>query len=189
MKKTIIRIGDFVKIIKPEIFVRCGYDLDYQTITQEIEKKFCKEIVEFIKQFPFACDKNNAFYSELDLDAGYPIYSDKDSIDIGTSSYRCFTKIAEALAYEKIKKEIKTGSERKIFTTIDDTMNIDKHRYVENIKYFKTGIYNSGYQDSYGEWGSPFLSNEKVHKILILYPYIWIEDIHVIKTQPTDKEI
>jgi len=180
MKKNIIRIGDTVKIIDPEFFIRCGYNLCLSEVTEKIIKERKEEIEQFIDKF----FKFNMIPNEI-----FGFMSDENISDTGK-------EIAKALAYKQIQLEGFGGKERKIFTETKEEYK-NKLFKVTDIKYHQTGTYyppSGGYSYYSDDWDyeSGGLKNMKVHKILYLWPYdigffdipfgdLSIETIHVEK--------
>jgi hypothetical protein len=181
MKKDIIRVGDTVKVIHPEFFIRCGYNLHLPDVTEEIIENRSEEIEAFIDSF-FGIDR---------LSEEYKFIKQNKTSDTGE-------KIAKALAYKKISMERFGGRERKLFTEM-----IEDHKgklfKVHGVKIHKTGTYfapSGGYScyDGYYDYDCGGLSNEKTHKILEIFPtrnnpifmnslspFFRIEAIHVEK--------
>ena len=167
-KDNIIRKGDKVIILSPEIFYRCGYPLDVVEETDKILKDHAHDIAQFIKPFGANVEPKWSW--------GGGSYADNYHI----------RKIAREIAYAKVKSKNFGGHTRKIYTTTMPDYQ-DEEVVVENIRFVKTGIYVSGSYYSYdGDYDPPVLCNQKTHKILdvSLGPdHFEIEDIHVGKIQ------
>ena len=99
LRKNIIRIGDKVKIINPEIFQRVGYPLT----KQEIINKFTKDEKAIIEEFM------NSF--GVSYSSGFFCLAPARNQDV-------FDRIADALAYGRIRQQGYGGNERKIFTNM-----------------------------------------------------------------------
>jgi len=152
-KDNIIRHGDLVKIIKPEIFVRCGYPLTLEKSEKIIREKYYDKVSEFTSGFKTKITlRNMEDYCEDKLTK----------------------KIIKALAEEYIFMEGFGGNERKIYTEPAFEMlgmSIKGEvRRVVSIKFHKTGTYVpscSGYSiDEYYDYELAYLDNMKSHKIL-----------------------
>jgi hypothetical protein len=155
--KEIIRVGDKVKIIKPEFFVRCGYDLTFESAMEQVEEKYSEKILGFINEF-----------NSVKI----------PSILIRECDYRghAFERIVKALAYELIRNQMKDGNERKIITELEEE-RLNKECTVRHKFHVHTGIYNKGHYYKHsafdgGDYDPPFLSNLKVHTILQLDFYL-----------------
>lgn len=189
MKKldpNIIRVGDKVKILNPELFVRCGYELtpNNEDLQSEVMDKYKDKIDEFIKSLFGPIQKVNA---SILFEEEYSYWDDQD---VNTLE----SKIINALCYYEVKRKGFGGKERKIYATHVNKMK-DIIGKVVKIKFHKTGTYIPG-SYSYSaydlsDYDPAYLENEKTHKILIVQipdsNYIWrtqnisIESIHVEK--------
>lgn len=173
--KTKIKVGDRVKIINPEFFVRCGYDNNLKSQAELIESNHKRDILDLIgKVFP----RKAVWNPSGSLPDEYYHEGFRTNLDIAVN------KIASALAYEAVKRDMRSGAERKVFTKRRDlTIGWDCYNLeVEKVKFVKTGKYvpsSSGYED----WEPGYLSGEKTHRILQLETGDWIEDIHVEKVE------
>lgn len=188
MKKlnpNIIRVEDKVKILNPEIFIRCGYPLTPADLYEEVAKQYGEKINAFVREtLGFPPKQISTTEEEIDYDFYY------DSREAGTLE----NKILEAFCYYSVKMKGFGGKERKIYTETSKSYQ-DKIGIVEKIKFHKTGIYTPGRGPGYSayepdDYDPPYLSNEKTHKILKLkFPYgykeylspVQIESIHVKK--------
>jgi hypothetical protein len=153
--------NDNVKIVIPEIFVRCGYPESISDNVNNIRIKYTVEIRQLLY-------KILGFYPEL-LDNTYD-------------------KILNELTYLYLRKTGFGGNERRIYTRIMDKNNWDyekeKVMKVTKTKIVTTGTYVEGsyYDKEYpGEYEPPKLINQKKHKILELDSYLWIEEKNVEK--------
>ena len=188
----VIRVGDRVKIINPEVFLRCGYPLSVETETEEIKKLFGVTIEDLV----YSCTSDHFMQRN---EKG--LYENNLAIPItpNTVQLGAFNKIAKALGYVRVKAKKFGGNERKIFTEIHDELK-GKEGRVEKTKFVRTGVYvrGSGYSDDYER---PYLSEEKLHKILTLalfdskesnpeifmYEPVKIEVIHVKKIKNNEE--
>lgn len=189
-KKNIIKVGDWVKIINPEFFVRCGYPLCLADTREEMTEQHGKEVDDFI------C-KILKFESKAD-------------ILFNSSSYKreaCRFKIIDALSRFDIYLKGFGGRERKIYTKHIPDHQGKIYRVFE--KSFKvSGVYvpgfsHTGYNGEY-DYEPAYLDRPKRHNLLHLSSYTvenWtlsiyddsqlniIEDIHVEKVENNDPSI
>jgi hypothetical protein len=160
---NIIRVGDYIRIINPELFVRCGYPLTIKVQQEDIEKQFGDDIRLLINK----------------VGLQYTSFAEN----------KTFNEISQSLAYYMVKQKKFGGNERKIYTKTCEEL-IENVYKVINIKIVKTGIYcvggYSGYEGQ--EWEPASLENPKTHKILELdmfHEFPFIEDKNVKKTITT----
>ena len=92
LKDNIIRVKDTIKIINPEIFIRCGYPLELKEITKMIAIEYYNKIKDFVQDII----KYNDMPPYLNLNPKEIEYED----------------IAKCLAYRYIKKH-KFGGNKK----------------------------------------------------------------------------
>lgn len=158
-KKTVFKIGDRVRIINPEIFIRCGYSL-----TKEIAKNtlITKEEKDKIASLVGGV---------LDLRA---LGLDSFGYDFGGSNtkLKVFDKILDELAYYKLVQNSFGGNERKIHTEFNPKLK-DQICVVDSKKVYRTGIYHnastySGWEGGY-DYTPAYLENVKSHVILDVY--------------------
>jgi hypothetical protein len=160
--KNIIRTGDIVRIINPEFFIRCGYNLCLKDLIDKFEKERMDEIENFIDVF-LGDEKGKNELIKLGIRKTNP-----------KEFSRTGKEIAKALAYAYMIKHSFGGKERKIFTERKEEY-INTDFMVCDIRYHKTGIYfppSGGYDSYFNEYDyeSGGLKNEKTHKILELFP-------------------
>lgn len=149
MKKpdNIIRIGDVVEIIEPQLYVRTGYDLSKESIKLQFSDEDRKKISDLVMHFKLG-------------DSDTPrVLCDK--------SIKAYEKIEDEIAHIKLINNQATGSERKIFTEYNPHLKNAKAIVVG--KFTKiTGIYHrsSSYQ-SWDEWDytPAYLNKQKCHLI------------------------
>ncbi len=174
---NIIRIGDKVKIITPEFFVRCGYDNDHKSACEYVTSNYCDQIVKFILESEYAPTPSLGIYKLNDI---------ADSF--------LFKKIVSALAYERVGQLRASGMERKIYNQQEKWLK-GKTFFVNDIFFCKTGVYchPSGGYNYWGEYdyNPGGLSAEKTHKILVLtnIPIISVYDspVNAIKAINVEK--
>lgn len=169
-RKNIIREGDMVKIVDPQVFVRCGYPLSFQDALEKVVELHLDKTLAFLSDIGLPAVIKPTFMSPPpDDSAGI-----RDMSSPVDKMPRHLQEIMRALAYAYVRKEGFGGNKRQIFTeTWPDLM--EKKAYVQGIKYCKTGKYfrprswqtwtDYGYEYEYDPGG---LSHEKTHKILQL---------------------
>jgi hypothetical protein len=167
MKKSIIRAGDTVRIINPEMFVRCGYELTPEVARLSVHEKHGDMIVDFIRDF-------NGTKGLLDLG---------DSIKYS----KLYLELVDVMSYEWIRTHLKDGVPRSLYTR--PAMMYERYKSkVISMKYVRTGTYHIGYcRSSYCDeevdYCPAYLDAIKVHKILCLVSGDMIEDINVEKVE------
>lgn len=160
-----IRRGDVVRIVNPEIFVRCGYPIDYKEESQRIAEEKKLEI--------------ELFFHALGL---------------GTPTEEEIKRVANAVTYSSLQHKRFGGNERKIYTKRDPELE-GLVAEVTDVRLVKTGVRVPGRFYSGGYWGEdeyepPFLDEVKTHRILTLdyaifgcigrsIQFVEIEDCHV----------
>ena len=95
----IIRVGDTVKIINPQFFVRCGYQLSFEEACEEVKEEYGNRIEKFLQSFNFIAT---------------PRW--KDIVSRENKYSQVFDKVVAILAYSYTKAKKFGGNERKIFT-------------------------------------------------------------------------
>jgi len=193
---NIIRIGDRVKIINPEIVIRVGYPMSFDEACEAVDKLYRNEIIEFL---------NKTIYQQEDV----PLYKLTLASYINENEYvksQTYKKVVKAIAYEHMQQKGFGGREKKIFTEVRQDL-LGKIAKVEKIFIRKTGIYfaPSGGYDSYSgeyDWEPGGLDKMKTHKILELdhwlsngvigsgweAHYVKIESCNVEKIHERDSE-
>jgi len=176
-KDSIIRVGDWIEIVEPHIFVRCGYPKTVDDAIAELEAEHGEAIKKFVKDMGLSI---------------FPPYS-----PYGTKSFHSdvYERVRRAVAYAKLKAERFGGSAREIHTKYDESKK-GKRYYVCDIRFVKTGFYCaggwSGGMDGY-EYEPAELTEQKTHKILRIgyFPDMEIEAIHVKKLdrKPEDQGV
>ena len=156
LDQNIIRIGDIVKVINPEVFVRCGYPMTTEDAIRNHMTKADSDKIDDLMQGLGICGSSNIF----------PDSSDK-------LYENTFDKIVRALAYAIVGTKHCGGNERTIHTI--HVPQITGHQYkVVDRKVVKTGTriwevdydyYHGGIESAYG-----YLRNEKTHVIFTVQP-------------------
>lgn len=175
MKKTVYRHGDKVRIVTPELFIRCGYPKTIESETKIVIEEQGEQIKKMLK--------------ELGLREPFGLY------DTNTWFGRAFNKIAREIAYCRLKQNGFGGSKRELYTQNEPDLK-GKTFQVVGKRCVKTGDYTApswGYDSWYGchEYDPGYLSNEKTHVILEIQPCdmirfhrekeMEIEEVHVEK--------
>ena len=170
LNPNIIRIGDQVKIIKPEFVERVGYPMSFNQACQEVAEKYTDQINVFMSSlFPETSSLNLA-----------------RSLQSDWTKTRTFQKIVKALAYRYIGTNGFGGNERKIYTYLID-QEIWQYQEVMDKAVVKTGFYfppGGGY-DYWGEydWEPGGLDKEKTHILLFIgYGFLKEEIIQMFST-------
>ena len=159
-----IKKGDIVKIINPEIFIRCGYPYSKQQSIKEMNKlNINSNISDILKE-------------KLNIDYIYDYNHDID-------------KIIENFAVIWLKKNKFGGNKRQIFNELNDKF-LNKIYIVSEIKTVTEGIYSNGYSCSFdNEYEPARLEKQKRTQILTLeqviedYEYYPINSDNQIRIQ------
>jgi len=161
--KNRIKIGDYVRIDTPEMFVRCGYPFGIEDMRKEIKDNHLSDIEKFILSIVYdKDDRAKDFYAGIQ----YKISSVKDDCSDSANA------IINILAYKMLRHRNFGGRERAIHTK-----TIEEHKgkicQVTGTKMCVTGKYvaGSGYQDSWSgeyEYEPAYLENQKSHRLLAL---------------------
>jgi len=164
----IIRVGDYVKIVNPDMFIRCGYPLSKMDMVKEVEEHFSK----IIEDLAYSVAKGDVFVQRDDKGL-YP--GQKDNFIITPlselRSRGVNREIIEALAVKRLFARDFGGNVRSIHTKRRSEFQ-GAFSKVVGIKFVKTGTRVSGfssrssYYDSEIEYSPPYLEHEKTHKIL-----------------------
>ena len=154
--KNVIRVGDKVEIIKPEVYLRTGYPLSTQDI---IEKHITQEERELL--------------DKLAATVGYKRFN-SDMFGLGSDAE--YDKLEYAFARAKLRSMLWGGRERTVHIKEEpDFLNCIG--IVHSKKYVKTGTYcdsgsHQGYYDEYPEYEPAYLKNEKtviIYNVTIHY--------------------
>lgn len=185
-KKDVIRVGDTVKIINPEVVDRVGYPLTKAMLMEQQTPEQLKAIRDMFRAFGVVIYPEN----ELDL----------SRLGMSKDYDRIYERVRYLMAEVSIKKEGWGGKEKKLYTyTLEPIRN--KLATVVARRTTKTGIYHAGYSscDYWGEYDyePAYLSDEKTHVIYKLnvrgYGEWWSkkrnENMFDIRTQEDYKDI
>ena len=165
-----IQKESLVRITKPEIFVRCGYPLDFEQEKQTIKSQFRDDI--------------NALINKISI---------RDDRIVSSNCYY-YDKVVNALTYASLSSRNFGGNNRSIHTkTEPDILHMICR--VMSIRYVVTGIYQRGYNGGMWEDSEPTeLVSQKRHRILYVCPHtnidhgfngtFEIEECHVSNLMP-----
>jgi hypothetical protein len=154
-KDGIIRVGDKVRILNPQMFVRCGYPMTVIAETELVEKELGVKIAEFIHSV--TPDRN--FIPGL-----RPTTSKFEYLK---------TKITRELAHYRCCLKNWGGKTRQIYTE-ENPYYANKVCCVVGVRFVKTGEYEPASGGGYSYYGDiedfepPYLAVNKTHKILQL---------------------
>lgn len=181
-RKNVFRIYDRVRILNPEVFVRCGYPLTTEMIKEAMTKEQLDAIHQMFDKFGILTDPAklaNQVFGRMTL----------DSVDD-----TAFNAVRNIIAGRILRQKGWGGPERKIYTERRENL-LNATATVHGKRVVKTGEYVSGYSyrgyfDSYDDYEPPRLDCEESHVILKVhtdygtnYPSIEfeIEKCHVEK--------
>jgi hypothetical protein len=185
---NIIREGDMVRVVIPEVLVRVGYPLCFEEAREQTEEKLAPAIAKLIDEIHYhACNKT---------ERGTPsIASLKDR--------RVYKRILNAAAYEFLRARRFGGVKRSIYTRTAPELEGEVFP-VAGVKFRKTGDYyppSGGYgtwYDDYDDYEPGGLGNEKTHKFVDICTFsmrkmdgsdgTWIEVCHVEKIHDEEEE-
>lgn len=195
-KKDIIRVGDKVKILRPNFIYKWGYENNLQTIKNDIAVKHEHSIQAFITKMLDEIEGSNL----TQTNRIYPLVSNKYPKN---AVYR----VASGIAYALVGKNMKDGNRRRLFYCSDPsykeefedpfslvlTHEAGQIQEVSEVRVVKTGEYYPP-EYEYSDWGDCFydvipggLNNSKTHKLLRLDgSENWIEVCDVEKVYEED---
>jgi hypothetical protein len=142
-RKNVIRIGDKVKIINPEVYLRTGYPLT----------------TDMIKESHITDEQRHL------LDKLMETTGNRKCILYGNNINFEYEKLEHVFSTIVLKSKGFGGNERKVHTETKPEYQ-DRIGTVMSKRYVKVGTYNSGhshqgYYDEYPEYEPPYLSYEK----------------------------
>ena len=172
-RKQVIRVGDLVQIVKPEMFIRCGYPLT----VREVKASF------YEKGEPKEDDRYQKIM-DLFKSAGVRFNSDMFSTSSHALRKKSINKIIDALAYEIVRAKGFGGDERKLYTKDVPALAGNVYRVCHK-KVCVTGTYfpavmNEDYWAGQDDYEPAGLSDTKTHVILYL-DYVSEGDMAKIK--------
>ena len=183
--KKLIRQGDYVKIINPEIVLRWGYSLTKEIVKDKmISNEQKRAVQDLVEQFR-GRSLGSQFYQ---LDSGY--------VDVS------YEKILDELAFVILKREGFGGKQRKLFTETKESLR-NALGYVNHTKIVRTGEYYpptsyQGYFDAFPEYEPGGLKNAKTHVLCKLSVFdgqpgvcahinenggVWIDRVNLAKDE------
>ncbi len=144
-KTPLIRVGDTVRIVTPEFFVRCGYPLGFADVAAKVRADHGGAIEAFLKS----------------VGVRYPDTSFEPPP-------RSVDKVVKAVAFDLLKLAGHGGRERRIHTvTFPGMAGCDS--VVTGVRFVKTGDYQPrrtyGGYDGY-DHDPAYLANEQTHRLL-----------------------
>ena len=153
---NVIRKGDLVRVVNPEVFVRCGYPMTINSSREEVGVRYKEALYRFLKELDKIDKAENENYCWLD-----------------GAGNRTYDSIMRVLAERNLKKKKFGGVQRRIHT---ETMPLIEGRFYNVLGKFNcvTGDYcsASGWYDDYEPAG---LANSQVHVILKLIDHSGIK--------------
>jgi hypothetical protein len=160
-RKDIIRVGDRVKIVVPEVVVRVGYPLTKAEMMKRQTPEQLQAIRDMMRAF------NTVVLPETQSDLLGAVTENSAKVD------KLYEKIRYAMAGRMLEQEGFGGKQRRIHTyTLTDIKG--KLATVNAKRVVKTGDYYGAYS-SYDAWNGDYdyepggLSNEKTHVLYKLY--------------------
>jgi len=139
--KTVFHIGDIVKIVNPEIFIRVGYPLGLENVREEL-------------------DKYDSHITVLMNITDMPWYN-------SGAEYKIRAGIKRSLGFGILARRNFGGNERKIYTQKYDFLEINEKMVVTGKKIVRTGVRDT-YKDSEYGGSRAYLDKVKSHVILTL---------------------
>jgi len=162
----IIRIGDSVKVENCMFFVRCGYPLCLEDLTNNVLERRKRELFSLIDlEFPFVKAKKYYIIDSLPINKTQGDFNDDLKEDLAR-------QLARKIASVQIVEKKFGGSTREIYEkSIPDLK--DEEFIVTDIKFVKTGTRHAGSGGGYNyfdewEYEPPYFNCDKTYKILQL---------------------
>lgn len=155
-KPQVYRVGDKVRVLEPEFFVRCGYPMEIAAEFEKFKKNYQEEIWEFLEKVNLVKRPTQIFQ---------------------TLPQQIFQSIARESAYWSCKTNKFGGNERKIYTKRITEAKDQIFKVVSKSRVI-TGTYNRAYQGYEGEFEPPYLSNSKTHIILSIWSFNLGDELH-----------
>jgi len=154
--------GDAVRIVTPEIFVRCGYDHHLAAEIEIVKERYGAVVDDFLR----AVDVPYGGFH------GHP------------QAARLRDRIVSEVAHAQLRAKKSRDAERKLFTQTKEALRGAVGPVVQK-KIVKTGFYRpaSGGWSADDDYTPAYLRDERTHVILQVYVSvvedIWIESKHV----------
>jgi len=153
----VIRKGDLVKVVKPEVFVRCGYPMTVASSREEVDGKYKEALYRFLREL----DKiDEAGESENNQVSDMKYKSVRDFEDT------IYDSIMTILAERNLKRKRFGGAKRSIYTETNPVIEGKFYKVLE-----KTTCVTGDYYPSSGwyDYEPAGLAGMQVHVILKLF--------------------
>lgn len=155
-RKDVIRVGDDVRVINPEVVLRIGYPFDKELMKSKV----------------IDSEKKNMIHRLLGYDAFMFDPFLKRMYD------KSYDAILDEVAYFELHKRKFGGSERKIFTESRPDIDGKVFRVVKK-SVAQTGVYTQCKYYSDDDFDPPHLSQRKDHIILTLHGMTFNQDFQI----------
>jgi hypothetical protein len=174
MKKDTIRVGDRVRIVNPEFFIRCGYENNHQDAMKQIREEYGEKILRFIYDWEASLHSVPSADSKISLSL---ISFDQYRTELRNP--HSYDRIISALAYDLVARNKKSGAERKIFTERlerykDDIFTVSGAFMCMTGFYYPAGGRYDSYTGEY-DYEPGGLDKMKAHRILELREFVFFE--------------
>lgn len=160
---NLLRVGDTAKVLIPNRFIRCGYNITPLIAAEQLIEEHTEEIVEFFNTIGLQGDN----YRKT---GPYKFKSTTSKIDMDRRGMRMFMK---ALGYFKVGSQHFGGADRKVHSEPVNilegaTVKVTETRQVMTGEYF--GPFGGGpdYNGEY-DYEPGGLNNQKSNRILKVY--------------------
>jgi hypothetical protein len=157
---NLLRVGDKAKVLIPNRFIRCGYNITPLIAAEQLIDEHSKEIVEFLDIIGINGDR----YRKT---GQWEFKSTTNNIDIDARGMRTFMK---ALGYLKVNKDGFGGTTRKVHSEPVSILEgaiikVIETRHVMTGEYFAPSGSYSSYEGDY-DYEPGGLTNQKSNRIL-----------------------
>lgn len=185
---NIIREGDLVRVVSPEVLIRVGYPMSQEDALKAVREKYDQAILDVIEDMHGVSARRR----EETQVAGFSLIDRKKLSDT-----RCFKNVMRELSYGYLRAKGFGGRERRIYTRTEPKLKGEVFP-VRRVKIHKTGDY-FGPSGGYCEWTGDYdyepggLENERTHKFVDVCTYgmlkmdgsdgTWIEVCNVEKVK------
>lgn len=148
MNKSKIKVGDLVRIVNPQIFVRCGYPLCLKDVMESIDQNIAIDLIKKVTGIP-----------------------DQQPLNITPKVERAIRDINKGLAYALMLSKGFGGSERRIYTR-EEPSYLNAIVKVESKRRVVTGDRYGGCGPGYygDEAEGPALENQEHHTLIEFWP-------------------
>lgn len=166
--KNLIRVGDRVKIVNPEVVMRWGYPLSKKIVRDTMITKEQKDaLITMMRVF------NGSTPTPIVQELPHDLFDMQDDEVPMNIDYDTYDKILNELAHKILKDKGYGGNERKLYTTMKESLR-DKVGCVHERIVVKTGTHvGGGGSYSYNgdfDYEPPYLDNEKTHVLFKFIP-------------------